>query len=449
MAGSAVVGILRVLLSANTAEFDAAMAAAATSAKGLTKSFGDAGRQLQNVGMTLTKALTVPLVGLGVSSAKAAIDFESSFAGIRKTVDGVVDSSGELTEAGKAIQQSMRDLAKSIPISVNELNKLGESAGELGIPKEKVVEFTKVMAQLGVTTNLTAQDAASSIARIQNIFGAAGVDTERFASTLVALGNAGASTEKEIVEMGQRIAGAGHAVGLSEAQVLAFASTLASVGINAEAGGSAISRVFLKINDAVAGGGKKLDEFARVAGMSAAQFKKAFETDAAGATNAFITGLGRLKASGENVNATIEGLTGKNIILKDTLLRVSGAGELLSKNLTLANQAWQDNTALTREAEQRFKTTEAQLTLLWNRLKDVGITLGNALLPAITTIAQAIGNALPLVDSLGKAFAGRDRAERPREVDARQRAGLPEADDESGRCAQDIRRVAGEADADG
>ena len=119
------------------------------------------------------------------------------------------------------------------------------------------------MAVLGVATDLTSEEAANAIARIQNIFGAAGKDTDRFASTLVALGNAGASTEKEIVEMAQRIAGAGHTVGLTQPQVLAFASTLASVGINAEAGGSAISRVFLKINEAVGKGGAELAKFAK------------------------------------------------------------------------------------------------------------------------------------------------------------------------------------------
>ena len=363
------------------------------------------GDQATQAGMTLTKALTVPIVAIGGLSAKAAIDFESSFAGIRKTVDGVVDSSGNLTKAGVEMQQSMRNLAKEIPVSVTELNKIGESAGALGIAKENIVDFTSVMAKLGVTTNLTSEEAANSIAKIQNIFGAAGVETENFASTLVALGNAGASTEKEIVSMAARIAGAGHTVGITQGQVLAFASTLASVGIEAEAGGSAISRIFLRMNDAVAKGGKALAEFARVAGMSAAEFKKAFQEDAALATQKFIEGLGRLKGAGENINATIEGLVGKNIILKDTLFRLSGAGDLLAKNLDLQNTAWKENSALTKEAEQRFRTTEQQLALLWNRITDVGITIGNALLPAIRGAIDAVNVFLPLVEGLALGFA--------------------------------------------
>lgn len=395
---NAVIGLLRVLLSANTAEFESAMKRSADSAKAWSKDLKSIGTQATQVGTALTKTLTLPIAAVGISAAKLAIDFESSFAGVRKTVEGTEPQLAELA-------QGFRNLSKTIPVNVNDLNRLGEAAGALGIPRDKIVEFAAVMAKLGVSTNLTADQAADAIARIQNIFGAAGKDTERLASTLVALGNAGASTEKEIVEMGQRIAGAGHTVGLTQAQVLAFASTLASVGINAEAGGSAISRVFLKINDAVQKGGAGLAEFARVAGMSSAQFKQSFETDAAKATQAFIEGLGRLKSQGENINSTIEGLTGKNIILKDTLFRLSGAGKLLSEQLQVADGAWKSNTALSKEAGERFKTTESQMTLLGNRVKDVGITLGNALGPAIGLTIRGLNTLIPVLEKIAGMFA--------------------------------------------
>lgn len=398
MANSAVVGVLRALLTANTVEFDSAMARGAESAKKFSREMRSIGAQASQVGSALTKTLTLPLAGSVAAVGKLAMDFESSFAGVRKTVDG--------TEAEFAVMaQQFRNLAKEIPVNVNELNRLGEAAGALGIPKDDIVEFARVMAMLGVTTNLTSNQAADSIARIQNIFGAAGKDTDRLASTLVALGNAGASTESEIVEMAQRIAGAGHSIGLSQAQVLSFASTLASVGINAEAGGSSISRIFLKMNDAVMGGGKALEEFGRVAGVSGAEFKRAFETDAAAATVMFISGLGRLKTEGENTNATMESLIGKNIILKDTINRLSGSGQLLTTQLALGNKAWSDNSALTKEAGERFKTLSSQLTTLWNRVKDVGITLGLALMPAFKTAVEVASAFVPVIETIAKGFA--------------------------------------------
>lgn len=347
-----------------------------------TKLLKDLGSAATAAGTGLTAAVTLPLAAIAGLSVKAASDFESSFAGVRKTVDATEEEFAKLS-AG------FREMAKTIPVSVNELNRIGEAAGQLGIKKADILQFTRTMADLGVTTNLTADQAATATAQIQNIFGAAGKDVDRFGATLVALGNAGASTEKDIIEMSLRIAGAGHQVGLSQAQVLSFAAALSSVGINAEAGGSAISRVFLKINDAVAGGGKALNGFAKVAGLSSADFKKAFQTDAAGATTEFIAGLGRLKEQGVNVNGVLEGLVGKNIILKDTLLRASGAGDLLSSTLKLGNDAWKDNTALVNEAAQRYKTFESQFQVFKNQINDVAITLGTALLPILSSLLES------------------------------------------------------------
>ena len=398
MSNSAVVGLLRALLVADTAEFDAAMKRAGDSAKAWRKDLKKIGAEAEAVGRVLTVGITAPLVALGGAASKLAIDFESSFAGVKKTVDG--------SEADFArLSQQFRDLAKQIPVDVNEINKLGESAGALGIPREQIAKFVEVMAGLGTATNLTADEAATSIARIQNIFGAAGQDTDRFASTLVALGNVGASTEKEITDMAARIAGAGHAVGLTQAQVLAFSSTLASVGINAEAGGSAMSRVLLKMNDAVDKGGAALKGFASVAGVSAADFAKAFKTDAASATISFVEGLQQIQTAGGNLSATLEPLIGKNIILKDTMLRLAGAGNLMQRDLDNANAAWAQNNALQNETQKRYETTASQLTILWNRLKDVGITIGQALLPAIKALTAALAAAIPYLEGFGKWFA--------------------------------------------
>jgi TP901 family phage tail tape measure protein len=394
---SAIVGALKVILSADTAQYDSAMKAAGKEAANLSREFGTVGKQMTAVGSALTKTITLPLLAVGAGAIKVASDFESSFAGVRKTVDATEPEFAQLA-------QGLRNMAKEIPVNVNELNKVAEAAGQLGIKKDDILQFTRTMADLGVTTNLTADEAATATAQFQNIFGAAGKDVDKFGATLVALGNAGASTEKDIINMGLRIAGAGNQIGLSQHQVMSFASALSSVGINAEAGGSAISRVFLKINDAVMKGGDDMREFARVAGMSGAQFKQAFETDAATATTAFITGLARLKKEGENTSATLEGLVGKNFIIKDTLMRAAGAGELLSEQLAIGAKAWQDNTALTVEAEKRYKTFASQVQMLWNQVRDLGIELGTALLPAMQSIVSMAGSLIPVLETLVKMF---------------------------------------------
>lgn len=398
MANSAIVGILRALLTADTAEFDTAMKRAGDSAKEFSKDAKAIGTELTKVGSSLTQAITLPLAAVGAGAAKLAIDFESSFAGVRKTVDA--------TDAEFAVMsQSFRDLAKEIPINVNELNRLGEAAGALGIPKAEIVDFARVMALLGETTNVTADQAASSIAKIQNIFQAAGQETDRFAATLVDLGNKGASTEAEILELANRISSAGHAVGMSQADVLGFASAIANVGIEAEKGGSAISKTFGEISIAVSQGGADLAAFAKVADMSSESFANLFREDAAAAVTAVIEGLGRMKNEGQDLNLVLQGLGVTEIRQADTLRSLALSGDNLSKSIQTSNQAWKDNTALTEEARKRFETTASQLTILWNRIQDVGITIGNALLPTIKSLVGLMGDLIPVINFFAEGFA--------------------------------------------
>lgn len=373
-------------------EFTAALNKAAKEIEKTGARIQKVGTNVSNVGSALTKSITLPLAAIGVASVKMATDFESSFAGVRKTVNA--------TEAEfAALSKGFRDLSKTIPVNVNDLNRIGEAAGQLGIAKGDILSFTRAMADLGNTTNLTADEAATATAQFQNIFGAAGKEVDRFGSTLVALGNDGASTEKAIIEMGLRIAGAGVQIGLSQGEVLAFASALSSVGIEAEAGGSAISKVMINIALAVSKGGTELTNFAKVSGMSVDQFKAAFEKDAAGAVNSFITGLGRLGDSGGNVILALDQMGISEIRMRDALLRAAGAGDLLTRSLDLQEKAWRENTALAKEAEQRYKTFESRLTIFWNKLKDVGIALGTSLLPVLQDLLDAMA---PFVDKLAK-----------------------------------------------
>ena len=394
---SSVVGALRVLLTADSAQFETTMKSASAAMGRLSKDFKGIGTQLQSVGGLLTKTLTVPLVGLAATSVKAAIDFESSFAGVRKTVNA--------TEVEfQAMAKAFRDLSKEIPVNVNELNRLGEAAGALGIPKQEIVGFVKVMAELGVTTNVTSDQAATSIAKIQTVFQSAGQETDRFASTLVDLGNKGASTEDEILSLASRLASAGVAVGLSQAQVLGFSAALANVGIEAEAGGTAMSRVFADMSIAVSKGGESLGKFAAIAGVSTAEFSQKFKTDAAGAVTLFIEGLGKAKNAGGDLNLILDKLGFTEVRQARALRDLALSGDNLATSLRTAVGAWRENSALSVEAGKRFETTEAKLTLLWNRIKDVGITIGNALLPGINSLIGATDRLLPIIEDLAKAF---------------------------------------------
>ena len=355
--------------------------------------FGGAAKQAFAVVGAASVAMGAAVAAVAGKSIQAAARFESSFTGIRKTVEATEEQFDELA-AG------MRRMALEVPVNVNELNRIGEAAGQLGIKVGDIEEFTRVMAQLGVTTNLASDEAATQLARLANITGMSSGDFGRLGATVVGLGNSFATTEAEIVTFGMRIAAAGSLAGLSEADILSIGAAMSSVGVQAEAGGTAVQKVLIKMTRAAEDGGADLQGFAAAAGVSAQQFAASFRDDAAGAFTLFVEGLGR---SGIGAAKILDDLNLKDTRLAKSFLSLAGAGDVLRTAIDKGNTSWIENTALAKEAALRFGTTESQLKLVWAQVRDVGIALGGVLKPALDV---AIAAFLELFQKAGSVEGG-------------------------------------------
>lgn len=318
------------------------------------------------------------------STVGAALSFESSFAGVRKTVDATEPQL-------QSLAASFRRLALEIPVSVDELNRIGEAAGQLGIQRKGILDFTKTIAALGATTNLATDEAANALARLANIAEIPQENFDNLGSTIADLGNRLAATESEITEFGLRIAAAGKIVGLTVDQTLSIAGAFSSVNVEAEAGGTAVSKVFISLANAVQTGGKQLETFAKTAGVSAAEFRRAFEQDAGSAFVSFVQGLARIDKEGGNVFQTLKDLGLSDARLIRAFLSISQSGDLLNRSLAVGSRAWKENSALTEEARKRYETTASQLQIFQNRVNDLQITLGRVLAPALLEIVTPLG----------------------------------------------------------
>lgn len=401
--------------------------------------------KIDNLGSKLTKTLTTSVLALGVVSGKSAIDFETAFAGVEKTVDGTAEQMANL-------KQGIKDMSKEIPSSTTEISAVAEAAGQLGIQTDNILSFSKVMIDMGNSTNLASDEAASSLARFANITEMSQKDFSKLGAAIVDLGNNFATTESEIVDMSLRLAGAGHQIGMSEGEILGLATALSSVGIEAEMGGSALSKAMVKMQNAVEMGGNKLDtvlkktgmtlrelellsannsmdfkaladsigmtstevkqlitagtnleDFANISGMSAEQFKKAWKDDATGALTSFIKGLGDAESKGESAITMLSEMGLTETRLRDSLLRAANAGNLFNNAIETGNKAWQENTALTNEANKRYATTESRIKTTINKLKDFGTTVGNKLLPSINRIIDSSEKWIKKLDNLDDA----------------------------------------------
>jgi len=319
------------------------------------------------------------VVGALAFMVKSASDFESSFAGVRKTVEA---SEPEFA----ALAQGFRNMSKEIPVSVNELHKIGEAAGQLGIEAGSILEFTRVMADLGVATVLSSDEAAIALARFATVVQLPREEFENLGSAIVDLGNKLEVNEAEIVDFGQRIVAAGKFAGLSSGQILGIGAAMASVGAPAEAGGTAVQKVLNRITAAVTTSSKELQLFASTAGVSAQKFAAMWESDAGEAFTRFVEGLGRQgKASIQTLQNL--GLSNERVIRSFTSL--SSAGDKLRQSMAIGVTAFAQNIALAEEAQKRYNTFASQVVILRNIISDLAIAGGQLLLPVLRVM---VGN---------------------------------------------------------
>ena len=339
------------------------------------------------------RVATATLIGLGAitveffKASMASMAFESTFAGIRKTVEATEEQFADLA-------QQIKVLSTVSPVSTDDLNRIGELGGQLGVAVQNLPAFIKTVSELATTTNLTVENAALGLARLDAIAQTNGQTFSNMASTIVDLGNNFAATEGEIMTTVLRIAQAAAQVGATTQDALAFATALQAIGVPAQAGGTAVARVFQSINQAIIQGGENLDLFSKVAEASGRtteeSFKVFFQDDPARATQAFIEGLNRLNESGQDVIGILDDL---GLSQRRTMLAILGLAEaegVLDSAITKANKAFDENTAATEEAFKRYQTLESQLQITKNIFNELQVQIGDNVTPTVKELNTTI-----------------------------------------------------------
>lgn len=350
------------------------------------------GRASLVFGAALGKAAAMTTVALA-GVMYVASSFEDAMIGVKKTVDGT-------PEQFNALEAEIRGLSKELPRSADEIAGVATEAGRLGIERENISKFSKTMIQMGDSSDLSASKAAQSMARFMNIMGTSVDEVDKLGSAITHMGNNAAASESEILEMSRRIAGASNQVGITEGEVIGLAASMAELGIRAEAGGTAMQKTILTINTAVMEGGEKLETFAGVAGMTAEEFKEAFEDDASSALVEFLSGLDEVSESGGDVASVLKDVSLNNERTMDTLLRLSSSHKELAKNMDISTTAYNEGTALAEEAGKVYESLSSRVKILFNRFKDMALIIGKPLMEAFKTILDVIEPFVVVIERL-------------------------------------------------
>lgn len=333
------------------------------------------GKSIQKAGNVMTAGITLPVLAAGGYGLKAFADYETALQGVGKTTDL---SGAALTQFGA----KFRTMSKTIPIAVEELLQLGQTAAQLGVKGEpQILKFSETLGKLARATNIQGEEGAADLARFLTISNTPMESVDRMGSALVALGNTSAATEAEILGFSTRLAGATALFGFSGTQVLGYATAMKSVGIEAEAGSSAIQRALGEMNEAISKGGQKAQVLSKLTGIAMADLKTSFKKDAAGTLQKFAEGLSKLEAKGGDVTQALAffGLSGvRDIAVMGALTKNTG---LLTEKMKTAGDAFKENTALNKEFASATSTLASKFQLTKNRVNDLAITIGERLAP--------------------------------------------------------------------
>ena len=332
------------------------------------------------------KPLSIASAALIAGSTAVAVSFEDAFTGVTKTVDATPKQLSKINDG-------LKQLAQTTASSYQDIASYAELAGQMGIPTESIVGFTKTITQLGDTTNLVGEEAAQAVAKIANIMVSDSKKTntyfQRMGSTIVDLGNKFATTESDIVATTKKLATAGRQAGMTTSDVLAISTALSSLGIEAQAGGGSVSKMIKTIQLAVSTGNDNLQKYAEVAGMTSEQFQQAWGEDAANAFLKFVDGIGK---SGD-VTKTLDELGITEVRQSQAMGALAQSSEVLARALNVSDSAWQSNSAMATEAEKRYKTLKSQLSQTWETVKQAGNELGQAFTPTLTKVLKVVKKA--------------------------------------------------------
>ena len=347
---------------------------------------------LASLGMSLSTSVTPTLIAAGWGIVESANDIDSAYRDMRKTVNGTEKDFEDL-------RQAAIDFSTTNVTSADQMMSIQAIGGELGVATEDIKEFSETVANLDVATNLDAEEAATALGQLRNILKLTGDELAPFSDAIVRLGNNGASTESQIVDIANRIGSMGSIVGMSAPDILAWASAIASTGQNAEAAGTAISNTMSDIETAVSAGGDSLQGFADVSRMSAEDFANTWNTDPTQALKSFIEGLIAIEEDGGSADSTLGNLGITATRQKQAIMGLMQTIDGLDDSLEMSNDAfngvsdqWGEAGDAAREAEAKAEGFSGSMSRLQNIAQAVGSELGESLVPIIDGVADLLGN---------------------------------------------------------
>jgi TP901 family phage tail tape measure protein len=329
-------------------------------------------------------ALATPFV-MGV---KAAIGFESAMADVKKVVDF------DTPEQFKAMGQDIRNLSKELPMSAEGIAAIVAAGGQSGIARDELNAFAQDAVKMGVAFDTTAEQSGSMMAKWRTAFKLDQSGVVELADKINALGNTGAASTGQISKIVTAIGPLGEIAGLNAGQIAAMASSLAGVGIAEDVAATGMKNFALTLTKGTAASKTQQQAF-KALRLDSAAIAKGMSVDSEGTINTVLKSLQKVEKSKQS--AVLTQLFGLESV--GAIAPLLTNLDTLQKNFALVNDRQQYGGSMQKEYASRAATTANALQLMQNRVTDLGISVGDALLPPLNDFLESIG---PLVSNVSE-----------------------------------------------
>ena len=342
---------------------------------------------MYDVGSTLGIVAAATL-GVAVATERVAIARERAFANVARTAVSPEKGTVGQEAATAVLKKQLEDISTAMPKTFAEVTDIATAAAQVGIKSEGIAQFTTAIAKLSSTTNVSSEQAVQSLGKLVNILGLTETSYAGLAGSIAYAGLKSAATETQILSVVNSLAPALGAYKATAVQVIGLSTAYASFGLAGDISAGTTQRVFKNISSAVAGGGEKLDNFAKISNKSAAEFKKSWETDATGTYVSFINGLSSVKnldsvLSTLGVNASRDGRAIKAL-----------AGNVTVLNDSLSNAAkGADGSYLNEAFSKILATIDSKIIVLQNSVERLAGAFGSPLFGALGFVLDTVSNA--------------------------------------------------------
>lgn len=320
-----------------------------------------------------------------IAATKAAVDFESAMADVRKVVD--FDTPQQFAQMNEGVLK----LSTNLPMAADDIAKIVAAGGQAGIARQDLMQFAEDAVKMGVAFDVTAEQAGDMMAKWRSAFKLNQQDVVALADKINYLGNTTAASAPLISDVVTRIGPLGEIGGVASGEIAALGASMIATGVQSDVAATGIKNLILGMT---AGEGATKSQAAafQQLGFDAADMAKRMQTDAKGAIMDVFRALQSLPK--DQQASVLADLFGKESI--GAIAPLLTNLDALESNFKKVGDASQYAGSMEAEYQARSRTTANQLQLAKNAIVAVGIGIGSALLPAINGVLNAI---IPVVSA--------------------------------------------------